>query len=408
MNEIRCSVVYDLVTEMIHGNNNLDFASSYKNLKNIDREYFHTIILENKIAPIFIKYTNNKDISDFICKAFYEKCKIQLKRYQLQSLQVINEIHEINGLFEKEGLTCIYLKGIAIQKDYEDISLRPMVDIDILFKKEDLLRAYEVLHKNNFLSLNQKKYLDKNNIDDFCRRFYHIHVITKNNISIELHHRVTRPNDFKNCPISKSFFEDFKSIDYFHEKINIPSIKNIIIHSLCHFSINSSFKKLLRTLIDIKRISLNHKICWEEIILKYDNLKIRKSIALSLELIELNKGNIQDLDKLRILFKEYFPRKELVQEAQQNLYDIQSPSSEKIFLNRLKNTKYLTAIAGEMLPSRSTLKFRYKISDIGITTYIKYYYERLLKALSVFLILNKDSGSLNRTNDIESWLNKGK
>lgn len=393
---------------MIHGNNNLDFASSYKNLKNIDREYFHTIIHENKIAPIFIKYINNKGISDFICKAFYEKHKTQLKRYQIQSLQVINEIHEINRLFEKEGLTCIYLKGIAIQKDYEDISLRPMVDIDILFKKEDLLRAYEVLHKNNFLSLNQEKYLDKNNINDFCRRFHHIHVITKNNISIELHHRVTKPQDFKNCPISKSFFEDFKSIDYFHEKINIPSIKNIIIHSLCHFSINSSFKKLLRTLIDIERISLNHKICWEEIIIKYDNLKIRKSIALSLELIELNKGNIQDLDKLRILFKKYFPRKELVQEAQQNLYDIQSPSSTKIFLNRPKNTKYLTKIVGELLPSRSTLKFRYKISDIGITTYIKYYYERLLRVLSVFLILNKDSGSLNRTNDIESWLNKGK
>ena len=132
--------MHDLIGEIIYGYSNIDFASSYKQLKNIDKEYFHEIILENKIAPSLIKYINNKDISGFICEAFYEKCKIQTKRYQIQSLQVINEIREINRIFANEGLTFIYLKGAAIQKDYKDISLRPMVDIDMLFKREDLLR----------------------------------------------------------------------------------------------------------------------------------------------------------------------------------------------------------------------------------------------------------------------------
>ena len=381
MNEIRHFVIHDLISELIYGDSNIDFASSYKKLKIIEKEYFHTIILENKIAPSFIRYINNKNISDFICKAFYEKCKIQTKRYQIQSLQVINEIREINKLFKKEGLTFIYLKGAAIQKDYEDISLRPMVDIDILFKREDLLRAYEILHKNNFVGSDQKQFLDKNNINDFCMRFHHIHVITKNNISIELHHRVTRPEDFKNCPISKSFFEDFISIDHFHEKINIPSIKNIVIHSLCHFSINSSFKKLMRTLIDIKRISLNHKICWEDIILKYDNAKIRKSIALSLELIDLNKGNIQDLDRVKVDFKKYFPKEELVLEAQQRLYDISSTDPAENLLDRFKSFKRLKTIPGVLLPSRSMLKYRYKIPDPGLSSYVKYYNEQLPKTL---------------------------
>ena len=80
-------------------------------------------------------------------------------------MQVIDEIHEINRLFIKEGLTPIYLKGIALQKEYEDISLRPMVDVDILFKKEELLRAYEILHKKKFLSSDEEQYLNKNNIN---------------------------------------------------------------------------------------------------------------------------------------------------------------------------------------------------------------------------------------------------
>lgn len=403
MNEIRHSVIRDLISEIIYDDSDKDFVSLYKKLTITEKEYLHTIILDNKVAPRFIKYINNKDISDFICKNFYEKCKAQTKRYQIQSLQVINEIREINRLFAKEGLKFIYLKGAAIQKNYEDVSLRPMADIDILFKKEDLLKAYEILHKNNFLSLNQKQYLNKTNIDDFCRRCHHIDVITKNNISIELHHRVTRPQDFKNCPISKSFFEDFISIDHFNEKINIPSIENIVIHSLCHFSINSSFKKMLRTLIDIKNLSFNYNIKWEDIILKYDNVKIRKNICLSIELINLNQGNIQDLDRNRVMLKKYFPTKEIIQLAQQALYDVSNLNPAEDFLNRFRGVKYLKTVPRLLFPSRNMLKYRYKISNPGFSSYAKYYNEQLTKTLLLLKKLKKGKNYLGNNNDLYNW-----
>ena len=137
----------------------------------------------------------------------------------------------------------------------------------------------------------------------------------------------------------------------------------------------------MRTLIDIKRISLNHKICWEDIILKYDNAKIRKSIALSLELIDLNKGNIQDLDRVKVDFKKYFPKEELVLEAQQRLYDISSTDPAENLLDRFKSFKRLKTIPGVLLPSRSMLKYRYKIPDPGLSSYVKYYNEQLPKTL---------------------------
>lgn len=408
MNELQHSRIYNLIQEIIYNGNNLDFPSLYKELKIGDKEYFHKIILENKIAPSFIDYINNKDYTDLIFKNFYERCKIQARRYQIHSLQVVKEVREINNIFAKEGLKPIYLKGIALQKEYEDSSLRPMVDIDILFKQEELLKAYEALHKNNFLDSKQKQYLDKNNIDDFCRRYHHIYIITKNNISIELHHRVTKPADFINCPISKSFFDDFCTTDYFNERVNIPSIENTIIHLLCHFSINSSFKKLLRTLIDIKCINLNHEIKWKEIILKYDDVKIRKGISLSLELINLNKGSIQNLDSARTVLYKYFPKKELVQEAQHKLYDISSPNSVEIFLDRLRNPKYLMAVAGMLIPSKNMLKFRYKIRKSNFRSYVKYYSEQFGKILSVFLNIKKSSRYLWHTNNLKNWLNKDK
>jgi hypothetical protein len=265
------------------------------------------------------------------------------------------------------------------------------------------LKAYKTLHKNNFLRSDQKQYLNKNNINHFCKRFHHIHIITKNNISIELHHRVTKSNDFVNCPISQSFFDDFQSIDYFHEKINIPSIENTIIHSLCHFSINSSFTKLLRTLFDIKRISANHEIKWQEIILKYNDVKIRKGISLSLELISFNNGTLKNLDEARLLLKEYFPNKKLIQEAQHKLFDVRKRS--EILLDLFKDPSYIKAFPGVLFPSKRKLIYRYKITKADYKSYLTYYKEQLSK---LPLILNKkqNSGYVNYSSHLDSWLNK--
>ena len=396
-------LIHKLIQEIIFNNNDIDFYSTYKNLKPKDKERFHETILENKISSNFIKYIKNQECTDQICKNFYEKCILQARRFQIHAMQVIDEIHEINRLFIKEGLTPIYLKGIALQKEYEDISLRPMVDVDILFKKEELLRAYEILHKKKFLSSDEEQYLNKNNINHFCKRFHHIHIITKNNISIELHHRVTRTNDFINCPISKSFFDDFQSIDYFHEKINIPSTENTIIHSLCHFSINSSFTKLLRTLLDIKKISANHEIKWQEIILKFNDVKIRKGISLSLELISLNKGTVQNLDEARLLLKEYFPKKKLVQEAQHKLFDVSKRS--EVFLDHFEDPLYIKTFHKVLFPSKKLLIYRYKITKADYKSYIKYYKEKLSK-LPLILNRKQNSGYVNYSSHLNSWLNK--
>lgn len=393
---------YELVQEVIHKKNDVDFASTYTKLKVKDKEHFHKIILENKISSIFIKYINEKNCADSICKNFYKNCETQAKRFQLHSLQVVNEIREINNIFKSESLTPIYLKGIALQNEYEDISLRPMVDIDILFKEEELLKAYEILHKNNFLIPSQKKYLDKNNINHFCKHFHNIHIITKNNISLELHHRVTSPIDFVNCPISKSFFDDLRSIDHFNEKINIPSVENIIVHLLCHFSINSSFKRLLQALVDMKRISANHAINWKEILLKFDDVKIRKSISLSLELISLNKGTIESLERIKPLLEKYFPEEKLVHEAQHRLYDIRGED----FIDHLKKTKYLKTLPGILFPSKNMLKYRYKTPKSDLITYMKYYKEQASKLFFVFFAKKKKDTNIRHTNYLDNWLNK--
>lgn len=408
-------MIYELIQKVINEEHDPNFYQSYNSLNEIDKTNIERIILQNKLSSLFLKFIYENNLISKLDKNFYKKLKAQSSRFQTHSLQIIKEVHLINKLFINAGLNPIYLKGVAIQKEYKDISLRPMVDIDILFKKEEILLAYEILHKNNFLSKKEDKFLNKSNVNDFCSSYHHhIHVISKNNISIELHHRLTPLRSFMDCPISRSFFNGCRTIDYYGEKILTPSIENIIIHLLCHFSINSSFNKLLITLVDIKTINENHEINWQEIFLKYSNKKIRKSICLSLELINLNTQiTINNPNFFKNLSMEYSPSKELIKELQTKLFDVNRNQSIEIFYdNLLKSKNPYEILAQSLFPPQKMILFRYKISKPTCIKYFKaytaYYLEHISKLfglIQTFLPTKKRNNYMRSSNLINNWFN---
>jgi len=408
-------MIYELIQKVINEEHDPNFYQSYNSLNEIDKTNIERIILQNKLSSLFLKFIYENNLISKLDKNFYKKLKAQSSRFQAHSLQIIKEVHLINRLFINAGLNPIYLKGVAIQKEYKDISLRPMVDIDILFKKEEILLAYEILHKNNFLSKKEDKFLNKGNINDFCSSFHHhIHVISKNNISIELHHRLTPLRSFTDCPISRSFFNGCRTIDYYGEKILTPSIENIIIHLLCHFSINTSFNKLLITLVDIKTINENHEINWQEIFLKYSNKKIRKSICLSLELINLNTQiTINNQNFFKNPSMEYFPSKELIKELQTKLFDVNRNQSIEIFYDNFTKSKTPYEIFAQLLfPPQKMIIFRYKISKPTwikcFKAYTAYYLEHISKLfglIQTFLPIKKRNNYMRSSNLINNWFN---
>lgn len=409
-------MIYELIQKVINEEHDPNFYQSYNSLNEIDKNNIEQIILQNKLSSLFLKFIYENNLISRLDKNFYRKLKAQSSRFQTHSLQIIKEVHLINKLFINAGLNPIYLKGVAIQKEYKDISLRPMVDIDILLKKEEILLAYEILHKNNFLSKKEDKFLNKSNINDFCSSYHHhIHVISKNNISIELHHRLTPLRSFKDCPITRSFFDGCRTIDYYGEKILTPSIENIIVHLLCHFSINSSFNKLLITLVDIRTINKNYEINWQEILSKYTNKKIRKSICLSLELINFNiQRTANNPNFFKNISMEYSPDNDLIKELQTKLFDVNRNQSIEIFYDNFLKSKHPHKILAQLLfPSQKIILFRYKISKPTwinlIKAYTAYYLEhipKLFELIQSFLTTKKRNNYMRSGSLVNDWFNK--
>ena len=402
-----------MIKEIINDGNGLGFKKNFVELNTKDKRFFKDVVLQNNISSFFLNFLNKNNISQIIDKKFYDQCNAQQRRFQIHALEIIKEIHLINNIFKNGGLSPIYLKGVAVQMEYEDISLRPLIDIDVLFSKSEILKAHELLHANKILKSEESPFLNASNFDDFCKEFHHIQLITKNDISIELHHRITLSRDFLNCPITEHFFKEKRIINFHGQKIAIPSLDNTIINLLTHFSLNTNFKKLLKTLNDIKRMNINYEIDWLEIISKYDNNKIRRCICLSLEIIHSNGFLMKDFEEIRASYANYFPENQIIEEAQNRLFDVRKKITGESFYNDILESKsFFKALKEHLFPSENKIIFRYKISKpykfFIFKSYIRYLYEQFLKLRFLpYVIKSKSTSNKDNSYDIiDRWLNK--
>ena len=408
------NVFHDLINEIISESSGDHFEFIFKKLTNKDKEKFSEIILQNKFSSNFIEFIGKNNLSYLFDNTFLKNCENQKKRFQINSLNSIREAHLLNKIFIDGGLNPLYLKGVALQTEYKDIALRPLVDIDILFSRSEILKAYQILHQKGFLDPHETQYLNDENIEDFCRRFHHhIHLVTKNGISVELHHRITPIKFFSSCPLKKSLLEESREVDFYGERINVPSISNLVIHQLCHFFL-SDFRRLIRTINDLKVITKNHYVNFYEILSKTKNKKIRKSLLLSLEVIHYNNITIANINKIRSHFIDDYPNNEIILEAQKRLFD----SSKIVKWGNLheninKPVKVASILAKRIFPGRNSLIYMYKISKptwiVILKTYINHLFLQILKLkdLPSFIQAKKnDNEYLKYTNIIDLWFNR--
>lgn len=407
------NVFYDLINEIISESSSGRFELIFKKLNIEDKREFREIILQNKFSSNFLEFIGKNNLSHLFDKTFIENCESQKKRFQINSLNSISEVHLLNKMFINEGLNPLYLKGVALQTEYKDVALRPFVDIDILFNRSEILKAYKILHQRGFLDPHETQYLNDENIDDFCSKFHHIHLVTKNGISIELHHRITPVRFFLNCPITKSLLKESREVDFYGERINVPSISNLVMHQLCHFFL-SDFRRLIRTINDLKVITKNHNINFYEILSSTKNKKIRKSLLLSLEIIHYNNITISNINKIRSHFIDDYPNNEIILEASKRLFDTRKiVKGSNLYENINKPAKVISILAKIIFPGRNLLIYMYKVSNptrvVIFKTYINHLFLQILKLkdLPYFIHTKKnDKKYLKYTNIIDLWFNR--
>tara|TARA_A100001011_G_scaffold200081_1_gene208391 strand:+ start:250 stop:1320 length:1071 start_codon:yes stop_codon:yes gene_type:complete len=343
--------------------------------------------------------------------------EIESKRYQIQNLEIVKEVLNIDKIFKKNNLNPVYLKGVGLFHEFEDISLRPSNDIDILFSEEEVYKAYKVLKDNGYEEFRTTP-KSEDQLKDYAKKHHDFPELCRNtNIMIELHHRVTAPSDFDMCPLRDQIFKNKIMFNFYGINIYKPNINDLLIHLILHFSIQNFFENQIRIFFDISQIEKNYNIEWNEVYSSVDNAKIKKAILLSLGVFNYNYEMTNNFESIRNKYSEIFPENNIINDCFHRTLRINGSNFPIKRLQIISSTEnyydYLSAIFNRIFLSKDNIVHVSRLKKTNLLTLIFHSVINFIKRVNFYVIdsikLIFKKGKVYREYEnvrkIEKWIN---
>ena len=362
----------------------------------------------------------------FLFHNAYADVFIENDQQYIDDDQLLHIVGEITNYSDKP-INQIEISATALSNDNHEIetihtnipshTIMPgmKAGFDILFPKSELYSAYMILIENNyngpFINQSQKE------VFNYCKKRHHLPpLVGKSNISIELHHRITRPIDFIECPLSENILKNKKILNFYDQEIFIPSIDDLILHLLVHFSLNSEISNELKIVSDIKILEKKYSIDWIKFYDKINNRKILKSSALSLAIIKNHFEPKRDLKNLEKVFRNINLTDEITLIAFQKMISQNNElvSSKSFYeISRKDSLRNFKQFFKKIFLNKYDIINYYKISNPNFLNLFFFRiintFDRLKKyfpfILRFFLIKDKNTKKLNEYRKIQEWLN---
>ena len=167
---------------------------------------------------------------------------------------ILEDLRAIIRILALHGIDAIVLKGACLAETvYDDIALRPMHDIDILIREEDLSAVQTVLLDAGYGPCMRPPVADQ------ILRHHHLIPFTRpGRPSVEVHVTLTPPHS--PCAMAMDVFWDrARSADFGGLTALTLSPEDLLLHLCLHFSINHQFSILeMKNLCDISETIRRH------------------------------------------------------------------------------------------------------------------------------------------------------
>ncbi len=300
---------------------------------NLDWDSFLKKARENGISAVVYSKLNKikKDCPHIPSFVFEELKKIYYMNATKNSL-IFEELGKVLDTFRKNGIQVIVLKGAALaEKIYGNLALRPMTDVDLLAKKEDLFCLDEQMkilgYRPSDISINDI---------DFSSTYLttlDYRSLSPNSTSFHVHWH------FVNSTIpNESYMKNIKIEDIWRdaEKTEIADVETMVMapyHLLIHLS-----EHALRVTHSLSKISFFCDI--DEVVNSYqERLDWERLIKESL------KFNLNRMVYISLYFASRFLETKIPEYVLLKLRPERLSLGEKIFMNSISKNNRLSGLS---------------------------------------------------------------
>ena len=217
------------------------------------------------VAPLL--YTNLKRVSGRAQIPTEVMAQLQRLYYghATQNIHLYHKLREILVAFSREEIPVIVLKGAALAAlIYENIALRPMGDLDLLVRGQDVDRADHLLNTLHYVPH------ESDRPQEWYREHHHHlapYIARDQSLVLELHHHIIQPTASGSLPI-QALWQRARPVQLASMTAFVFAPQDLLLHSCLHLSVGDGFLGRLRNLCDIAEIIRRYQeeIDWAQLL----------------------------------------------------------------------------------------------------------------------------------------------
>jgi hypothetical protein len=355
-----------------------------------------------------------------IADSVLQKLRDEYLRSALENLRRYQQLSELLRAFQNDGIPVIALKGVHLAEVvYRNIALRPMSDIDLLVKKEDLPRVEEEMFRLGY-RYGPFAYTNKSWLAERAGNF--AYVPANKGVLVEIHWSIGRPISPFNID-TEGLWERSHPITINGIPVSVLSPEDLLLHLCLHTAFRNAFVTGLLHFCDIAKVIQHYqdKLEWKQLRCRISQWGVARPVYLTLHLArELLRSAVPDefLDKIR---PQDFDRK-MITWAREQIFNYKiapqavSPKLIKLWgSQRLKDKASLLLeallILKNVFLSKEYIAYNYFVPPNSLRVYL-YYVVSLKDVLlryggSAWRLLRRDEEMVTlakRENAIRNWL----
>ncbi len=361
-----------------------------------------TPLLYHRIKPFFAAGSVPLHVQQRLKEIYFQAAARNMRLYR--------ELAQVVQAFNKAGAPVILLKGAHLAEVvYGNIALRPMVDVDLLVKQADLMRAHDILVGQGY-AITEKS-------EAACSVVRHMPPFTKYGVPrIEIHYTIAGP-PFSGRFDSRELWERARKVSLQGSEARALCPEDLLLHLCLHTCMSHGLDNGIRALMDISRVMYRYEaeLDWDQLMSRAGTWGADKCVYLVLHLAERLLG-VSIPEHMRSGMETYRDSAHAALLAEELLLGDSTPIASNVA--RLFSTdslldKLLYGIR-QAFPSRETMASIYPRAGHPCLLYAQYFFRiaGVLKrhAKTVGLLLLRDKEMLgfahieNRRNALKDWL----
>ncbi len=277
-------------------------------------------------------------MSDDIDPQIIRKLRALYCKHLVINMFQFDELDNILNNFEKNEIDVIPLKGAMLARNYyPGQALRPMVDLDLLVRKEDIQKAKECMASMGFNISERPFYVDA---ESWENKYFHYPCVKHGKITIrvELHIDIVMKPKFIKHDILR-FWETATPISGSYKHVLVITKELLLLHLLWHLynHITNGIHFNLIWLLDIAYvIKVNgDEMDWSFVLQKSNEWHIQKHVYFSLNVVSQLLSIRFNSDIMSIFKPSFISRKlfnSVILAHSNNIKDLKKPNQSHMVL----------------------------------------------------------------------------